>query len=241
EDQAFLVNQLYSQGGLPDVGIGDSLLRYSGLNASVVLLDHSAQLLAFVDSQAPAYVASLGATLAGLSSVPNAVGIGALVVSMILEISAAAKRYRMHVGASERLLNDTRRLEAELSVQLTRLKNSMLHDGHMSSRALKHGVNGATFHSQMLVHQARLEQDNGTAAHAALGSYLQELHPLLAEYRRYRSSSLEMSHVLENSAFRTFRPPNLSFCMISATFPFTMFTASRLDLTMVFTSSVWKK
>lgn len=224
EDKAFLVNQLYNQGGLPDVGIDDSLLRYSGLNSSVVLQDHSAQLLAFVGSQAPSYVASLGAALAGLSSVPNAVGIGALVVSMILEISAAGlgepqpdashllhrvfaeekasevrdlmeeylKRYRMHVGASECLLKDTRRLEAELSVQLTRLKNSMLHDGHMSTRALKHWVNGAAFHSQMLVHQARLEQDNGTAAHAALGSYLQELHPLLAEYRRYRSSSLEM-------------------------------------------------
>lgn len=189
-----------------------------------MLQDHSAQLLAFVGSQAPSYVASLGAVLAGLSSVPNAVGIGALVVSMILEISAAGhgepqrdvshllcrvfaeekasevrdlmeeylKRYRMHVGASEHLLKDTRRLEAELSVQLTRLKNSMLHDGHISTRALKHWVNTAAFHSHMLVHQARLEQDNGTAAHAALGSYLQELHPLLAEYRSYRSSSLEM-------------------------------------------------
>ncbi|KAF3858318.1 hypothetical protein F7725_011519 [Dissostichus mawsoni] len=48
-------------------------------------------------------------------------------------------------------------------------------------------------------------------------------------------------NVLENSASRTLRPPSRSFCIISATFPFTIFTASRLDLTMVFTSSVWKK
>ena len=49
------------------------------------------------------------------------------------------------------------------------------------------------------------------------------------------------SQVLENSASRILRPPSRSFCIISATFPFTIFTASRLDLTMVFTSSVWKK
>lgn len=47
----------------------------------------------------------------------------------------------------------------------------MLKDGHMPTRALSHWVNGATFHTQMLVHQARLEDGDGSRATFAVDKY----------------------------------------------------------------------
>ena len=49
-------------------------------------------------------------------------------------------------------------MEEQLASQLTRLKNSMLKDGHMDDRALKHWTNGAAFHAHMLIHIARLKK-----------------------------------------------------------------------------------
>lgn len=57
------------------------------------------------------------------------------------------KRCQMHLRNDESLLDDSRDLEMKLSLQLTMLRNSMLRDGRMSSRAVKHWVNGAAFHA----------------------------------------------------------------------------------------------
>lgn len=48
------------------------------------------------------------------------------------------KSMQMHLGIKVPLLQDTNNLEAQLSTQLTRLKNSMLRDGQMTSCFLKH-------------------------------------------------------------------------------------------------------
>ncbi|KAI9529369.1 hypothetical protein NQZ68_011074 [Dissostichus eleginoides] len=53
----------------------------------------------------------------------------------------------------------------------TSTANSMLVDGHMDSRLLKQWVNGAAFHTQMLIHQARLEGADGSRAVQAAGVY----------------------------------------------------------------------
>ncbi|GLD67235.1 uncharacterized protein AKAME5_001859300 [Lates japonicus] len=73
---------LQSQCLLPDVGIDESLLKYSGLNSNTELQVYSNELLASV----PGYITSLGSVLGAATSLPNAVGLGALVISMILEI-----------------------------------------------------------------------------------------------------------------------------------------------------------
>lgn len=61
----------------------------------------------------------------------------------------------------------------------------MLKDGHMSTRALSHWVNGAAFHTQMLIHQARLEAGDGARATAAVDLYQKDLSLLTDNYRTH--------------------------------------------------------
>ncbi|GLD71176.1 uncharacterized protein AKAME5_002249700 [Lates japonicus] len=72
-------------------------------------------------------------------------------------MSEYLKRHRMFVTNEQRLREELRRLEGQLSGHLTILKNSLLYDGQMSSRGFKIWVNGASFHVQMLIHEARLD------------------------------------------------------------------------------------
>eukprot|EP00064_Thunnus_orientalis_P023157 superscaffoldBa00008482_g23387 len=173
---------------LPDVGIDESLLKYSGINSSAELQSYSNELLDSV----PDFVDRLGSAMGELTSVPNAVGLGALVISMIMEIiikttqtgedtysllrrvfgdekassvrdtmSVYLKRHRMNINDDQQLLEEIRRLEQQLSDKLTILRNSLLHDGQMNTRGFKIWVNGASFHIQMLIHEARLDIQAG--------------------------------------------------------------------------------
>lgn len=134
----------------------------------------------------PDWVKSLAEKLCGLSSAPALAGLGALAVAILIDVVSSSppeestkgalrsvlaeqkasevwdlvdeclKRCAMHINSTENLRRDIERLESQLSAALTRLKNSMVRDGHMSSEALKAWVNGAAFHIQMLIHQVRL-------------------------------------------------------------------------------------
>ncbi|XP_075939522.1 uncharacterized protein LOC142941117 [Anarhichas minor] len=132
------------------------------------------------------WIKSLAGKLAGLTSVPALAGLGALAVAVFIDIVSFSppeestkaalrsvfadekasevwdqideclKRYVMHLHDNDELTSDIRRIECLLSVALTKLKNSMVRDRHMSSSALKAWVNGAAFHVQMLIHLVRL-------------------------------------------------------------------------------------
>ncbi|XP_071350693.1 uncharacterized protein [Trachinotus anak] len=208
---------------LPDVGIDESLLKYSGTDSNAVLQAYSNQLVSLV----PGYVRSLGSALGSFTPIPNAVGLGALVISMIIEIcqksstqtndntysmlqrvfgeeKASAvrdtmaeylKRHTMFIKNEQRLQMELHRLEAQLSGHLTILKNSLLLDGQMRSRGLKIWVNGASFHIQMLIHEARLIGQSGQPVSnkvetikAAINLYLQDLDNLLNKYKTFKIS-----------------------------------------------------
>ncbi|KAK2915594.1 hypothetical protein Q8A73_006188 [Channa argus] len=208
---------------LPDVGIDDSLLKYSGLNSASELQTYSNKLV----NSVPGYVESLGSSLASFNSVPNAVGLGALVLSMIMEIciksithrsdgsydmlrrvfgeekasavrdtmSEYVKRHHMFMNNEQRLRDELPTLERQLSGHLTVLKNSLLHDGQMSTRGFKIWVNGASFHVQMLIHEARLNSQTGqSSSHyvntvkVAIDLYLRDLDELLEKYKTYKTS-----------------------------------------------------
>lgn len=96
------------------------------------------------------------------------------------------KRMQINLGRPRLQLAQTRQIEMDLSAQLTRLKNSML-DGHMNSALFKQWVNGAAFHTQMLIHQARLEGAVGSKAMQAARIYQQQLNLLLKTYKSYLS------------------------------------------------------
>ncbi|KAK2869617.1 hypothetical protein Q7C36_001488 [Tachysurus vachellii] len=117
------------------------------------------------------------------------------------------KRLRMYLHEPTRVLEETQRLEKQLSEQLTRLKNSMLHDNQMSSRSLKHWTNGAAFHLQMLIHEARLKMQSTTEQEAqlqdhqvpiitALECYQSQLEELLMQYKTYKKSTISVTNLM---------------------------------------------
>ncbi|KAK1881588.1 Pof6 interactor protein 1 [Dissostichus eleginoides] len=194
------------------IEIDSSLLSYSGLNSYDVLDSYRDQVF-----DVPGAIEKLGAALAGFKAVPNAVGLGALIISMILEsvgkslgkqtmgtaemlqrvfaeekgnevrdlMEEYLKRLRINLGKPQLQLAETRQIERDLSAQLTRLKNSMMVDGHMDSRLLKQWVNGAAFHTQMLIHQARLEGADGSRAVQAAGIYQRQLNDTMHRFKYY--------------------------------------------------------
>ncbi|KAK1881654.1 Bifunctional protein HldE [Dissostichus eleginoides] len=196
------------------IEIDSSLLSYSGLNSYDVLDSYRDQVF-----DVPGAIEKLGAALAGFKAVPNAVGLGALIISFILEAIGKSlgkqtmgtaemlqrvfaeekgnevrdlmeeylKRLRINLGKPQLQLAETRQIERDLSAQLTRLKNSMLVDGHMDSRLLKQWVNGAAFHTQMLIHQARLEGADGSRAVRAAGVYQRQLNDIMDSYKKLAS------------------------------------------------------
>ncbi|XDV26176.1 hypothetical protein PO909_029952 [Leuciscus waleckii] len=207
---------------LPDVGIDESLLKYSGSDSNAELQAYSEEML----NKVPSYVHSLGSAFGALNTVPNAVGLGALVISMIIDItikggtqtsadtygllrrvfgeekassvrdtmSEYLKRHEYCMNDDQELRGEIKRLEQELSNHLTILRNSLLHDGQMSSRGFKIWVNGAAFHVQMLIHGARLDIQAGRPASvnkikAAIDGYLRYLDPLLKEYKTFKINS----------------------------------------------------
>lgn len=116
-------------------------------------------------------------------------------------------RLHMYLHQPTRVLEETQHLEKQLSEQLTRLKNSMLYDNKMSSRSLKHWTNGAAFHLQMLIHQARLEMQSTTEHEAKLQGHLapittvlefyeSQLEELLKQYKTYKKSTISITHSL---------------------------------------------
>ncbi|KAG1927547.1 hypothetical protein F2P79_024144 [Pimephales promelas] len=178
---------------LPDIGIDESLLKYSGSDSNAALQGFSNDMLDTV----PGYVGSLGSVIGPLTSIPNAVGIGALVISMIIEIAIKSgtqttdddpysllrrvfgeekasgvrdkmseylKRHEIYMKNNQLLREEISRLEHQLSDHLTILRNSLLQDGQMSKRGFKIWVNGAAFHVQMLIHGARLDIQAGKPA-----------------------------------------------------------------------------
>lgn len=218
---------------LDEFKIDSSLQRFSGLNSADELNNYRDQVLYI--GEAESVVSKVGDVLGGLSSVPHAVGLGALIISLALDVVAKSlnketmgtaemlervfaqekakevrdlmqeylKRMQINLRDSQLQLSDTRQSEIALSVQLTRLKNSMLIDEHMDTHFLKQWVNGAAFHTQMLIHQARLEsaeEPDGSRAMRAAGIYQQDMNLLMEKLKtviRNRDDSKHANKVIE--------------------------------------------
>ncbi|XP_034046667.1 uncharacterized protein LOC117528184 [Thalassophryne amazonica] len=207
---------------LPDIGIDESLVKYSGTDSSTVLEDYSTQLKV---AKVPGYIDRLGSILGPKTRAPNAVGLGALVISMIMEMVFTStqtsensysmiqrifgeekasrvrdtmleyvKRHKMFMDNQQALLKELGRLEKKLSNQLTTLRNSLLYDGEIKTRGFKIWVNGAAFHVQMLIHEARLGAGKASSnltnpIKVAISEYLQDLDKLLDKYKTYMISN----------------------------------------------------
>ncbi|XP_048866793.1 uncharacterized protein LOC125740093 isoform X1 [Brienomyrus brachyistius] len=239
EKEDIMISGMFSiaetYGVIPDITIDGSLLMYSGLNSTAVLEQHSSQMVSDLVGKVLNYMINLGSSLSAFKLVPNAVGLGALIISFLLDLMVSSsvrvpedsplnmmqrvfaeekalgvrdsmdeylKRLRKYVWEPEQALEETKRLEKQLSEQMTRLSNSMLKDGQMSSRAMKIWVNGAAFHAQMLIHEARLimagygsKQEKNLDVRVAsvcsmVDHYRKDLEDLLKEYKSYKRTNM---------------------------------------------------
>ncbi|KAJ8361601.1 hypothetical protein SKAU_G00181260 [Synaphobranchus kaupii] len=218
---AHIYEAMLESGALPDVGIDRRLLDGPGLQSGQAARDQFRELRKHVDAKAPAYLKELMGKLAAFTDEPKVTGLLTLVVSVAIETAFASsrrpppppqgvapeerlselrdlaeeylKRTRMHLGDDRKLREDTERLEGQVSFLLTQIKNAMLADGHANSRTLKHWVNGAAFHVQMLIHLARLGRLSEGPARAAIASYQEDLRELLPAYRKYKASTVRVS------------------------------------------------
>lgn len=170
----------------PDLKVNGSLQMFTGLSCSDSLKVHLARRREEVVFSAPDLIKALVEKVAGLSPCPELAGLGALALAVFIDsisntpsdqsikdalrevlaeqkasevwdlVDETLKRCVVNVQNRTELARDVQRLEEMLSLALTRLRNSMLRDGHISNQALKVWVHGAAFHVQMLIHQVRL-------------------------------------------------------------------------------------
>lgn len=174
-----------------------------------------------IGNKAPTYLRDLISRLSTFSDEPRLAGLVGLVVSMVMDMAYTSakqsgvkgksagssscqqrvwelqevmeeylKRCRISLNDKNRLIQDAVRLEAQLSLTLTQLKTCLL-GGDCDSRSLRHWASGASFHTQMLVHLARLEgKAEPLSARAALQQYKEDLTQILPAYRCYKSKTV---------------------------------------------------
>lgn len=172
----------------PDLRVSKDIVKFCSISSSDNLNQHYEKRKTVVGDRALGWIKSRVEKLGNLTPSPALAGLGALVIAVFIDtasfspedstkvalrsvfaeektsefwdqIDECLKRYTININNKEELINDLRRIENQLSMALTKLKNSMLRDGQMSSPALKAWVNGAAFHIQMLIHLVRLGKD----------------------------------------------------------------------------------
>ncbi|KAK7902115.1 hypothetical protein WMY93_018884 [Mugilogobius chulae] len=175
------------------------------------------QLQRDIGSRAPTYLRDLIGRLSAFTDEPRLAGLVGSVVSMVIDMAYASskpssgkssgsssrqrvyelqelmeeylKRCRINLNDKSKLMQDTSRLEGQLSLNLTQLKTCLLR-GDCDSRQW---ASGAAFHTQMLVHLAGLEgQMEPLAARGALLQYTEDLQQIIPVYRKYKASTVSV-------------------------------------------------
>ncbi|XP_042249297.1 uncharacterized protein LOC121884508 isoform X2 [Thunnus maccoyii] len=198
----------------PDVKVNQNIVKFCSLDSSDMLRQHYERRMGVSDC-APDWIKNLAEKLGAFMSAPELAGLGALAVAIFIDIVSFSppeesmkdalrcvfaeekasevwdqideclKRCMMHINDDQKLSSDLQRIECQLSAALTKLKNSMLRDGHMTNEALKAWVNGAAFHIQMLIHLVRL---GGTVTcntvKTLISVYQTELDQLFKEHEK---------------------------------------------------------
>ncbi|XP_011491372.1 uncharacterized protein LOC101167588 isoform X2 [Oryzias latipes] len=191
--------------------------------SQVGLMEQLQQLQGTVEQRAPTYLKDLIGRLSTFSDEPRLAGLLGLVIAMVMDIvyttskqssggkgkpvgSSSSqriwelqevmeehlKRCRINLTDKNRLIQDFLRLEAQFSLILTQLKTCLL-GGDCSSSSLRHWASGAIFHTQMLIHLARLEgKAEPFSARAALEQYREDLAQIIPAYRRYKSRTISV-------------------------------------------------
>ncbi|XP_072293554.1 uncharacterized protein [Eucyclogobius newberryi] len=176
------------------------------------------QLQRDIGSRAPTYLRDLIGRLSAFTDEPRLAGLVGSVVTMVIDMAYASskppsgkssgssarqrvselqelmeeylKRCRINLNDKSKLMQDTSRLEAHLSLNLTQLKTCLLR-GDCDSKSFRQWASGAAFHTQMLVHLAGLEgQMEPLAARGALTQYREDLEQIISVYRKFKAGTV---------------------------------------------------
>ncbi|XP_030266872.1 uncharacterized protein LOC115578162 [Sparus aurata] len=194
--------------------INETIKMFTSLESSDNLTQHYEKRKMETGGGAPDWVKSLVEQLGALTPAPELAGLGALAIAIIIDsnsssppeesakealrcvfaeekasevrvhINECLKRCVMYIKNKAKLVGEIERIEVQLSAAITRLKDSMVSDGHMRPEALKAWVNGAAFHIQVLIHLVRLGgiQSRDTVKRL-ISTYLSDLDLLFKEHR----------------------------------------------------------
>lgn len=216
---AVLYNAMLEAGAVPNLSVIHPLLL-SSHSSGPTIQEQMQQLQRDIGSRAPTYLRDLIGRLSAFTDEPRVAGLMGSVVTMVIDMLYASsklasgksagssahqrvselrelmeeylKRCRINLSDKSKLMEDTSRLEAQLSLNLTQLKTCLFR-GDCESRSLRQWASGAVFHTQMLVHLAGLEgQMEPLAARAALKQYKEDLAQIIPVYKKYKSSTVSV-------------------------------------------------
>lgn len=170
----------------PDFRVNEDIRRFTSLYSSDHLRQHYQWRTSRTCDDPGDWSLDLKSLMKPLGEAPELVGLGALAIAVHIDLSSlcppkeSTREALRHVFAEEKvtatwdlideclketiiyinhrdeLVSSLKHLERQLSTAITRLRNAMVNDGHMSTESLKVWVNAAAFHVQMLIHLVRL-------------------------------------------------------------------------------------
>lgn len=169
-----------------DFRVDQNIEKFTSSSSTDSLRHHYQQRRKEEPDDSADWIQKLMENFSTLTSIPELAGLGALAVAIFIDTSSSSppnkstqealrgvfaeekvskvwdlideclKRTMIFINQRDELVNNIKQLEGQLSAAITCLKNSMVSDGHVSTRSLKVWVNGAAFHLQMLIHLVRL-------------------------------------------------------------------------------------
>lgn len=224
-EQQQLEDFVMATGAGPDLRVSQDVVKFCSISSSEELKQHYERRKKGGD-HGLGWIKTLMEKLGDLTPSPALAGLGALAIAALIDtvscrpedstvgalrsvfaeqkasevwdqIDECLKRCTVNINNQHELVNDLKRIDNQLSLALTRLKNSMLRDRQMSSPALRAWVNGAAFHAQMLIHLVRLGGiPTCDPVKKLLTVYEEDLNPLFQTHREVITSSCEMKAVV---------------------------------------------
>ncbi|XP_024916439.1 uncharacterized protein LOC112487811 isoform X2 [Cynoglossus semilaevis] len=217
---SILYDAMLEAGAVPDLGVVHPLLSANqdgSSDSQARLQEQLKQMQRDLGNRAPSYIKDLIGRLTTFSDEPQVAGLVGLMITLVVDmvytssrpstgakgkVSSSSssqivlelqevmeeylKRCRINLSQRKRLMEDSVRLEGMISLILTQLKACMLR-GDCDSRSLRHWASGAVFHTQMLVHL-----DEPLVAREALQQYKEDLSEIIAAYRSFKSSTVQV-------------------------------------------------
>ncbi|KAJ1147817.1 hypothetical protein NDU88_000672 [Pleurodeles waltl] len=206
--------------------LDEKFLMFLDVDSTSALIAYNQEIVS-PGPNVPDFSRQLITLMGGLTTVPHAFGIGALFLSMFLDLALNSvkrgpnfesvlqkvfaqekvseirdlmevyrRRWKVNVRDTKRLVTETADYERKLHEQLVRVRNSMLQDGQLNTRALKIWMHGAMLHVTMNIYLAALQGHTGPEATGPISSlideYIRDGEVLLDKYQPFQRHQIDL-------------------------------------------------